>query len=164
MDLADLTAPALIDTALAGGDRHSVLRSLAELLGRSGRVGNVEALHERLEQREAIGSTGIGHGIAVPHCKMARLDQVVLAIGVTAKPIPYAAIDGAPVRLFFAVVSPEGEPAAHLRCLAEISRWAKDAERVGALLRATTPGALYALLPGAVPEAATTSRVEEPDA
>lgn len=147
MDLADLTSPALIDTALEGSDRNSVLRSLAVLVAKTGGVGEIEVLVERLKQREDIGSTGIGHGIAVPHCKVAKLEQVVMAIGVVQKAVAFDAIDGQPVRLFFAVVSPQERPAAHLQCLAAISRWAKDRERVADLLAAPTSEVLYALLP-----------------
>jgi len=153
MDLARMTVPALIDTDLKASERHGILRALAELVVRHGDVQDAALLVKRLEQREALGSTGIGHGIAVPHCRMAGLDEVVLAIGISRTPIAFEAIDGAPARLFFLVISPEAKPAAHVQCLAAISGWLKGFAQVDELLTIRDPEALFRRLPGAGPPA-----------
>lgn len=148
LNLSELTEPALIDTDLAGTDRNGVLQALADLVARRAIIDDPSLLIERLTKRETLGSTGIGHGIAVPHCRMAGLEKVVLAIGICRQAIAFEALDGAPVRMFFLVISPEESPAAHLRCLAAIAHWVKDAARREELFMITAPEELFHQLPG----------------
>ena len=153
LNLSELTEAALIDTDLAGAERNSVLQALADLVARQGVIDDRELLVERLAKRESLGSTGIGHGIAVPHCRLPGLGRVVLAIGICRQAIPFEALDGAPVRMFFLVISPEESPAAHLRCLAAIAHWVKDGKRREELFTVTDPDELFRRLPGATAEA-----------
>lgn len=126
MNLASLARPELIFPSLPGTDRPTVLRSLAGLLAGVGAVPNAEQLYERLWEREQLDSTGIGYGVAIPHCKLPGLDKALLAIAVTCRDVDFAAIDGAPVRVLFLVVSPSDNPAEHLTVLAAITRWLKE--------------------------------------
>ena len=87
-----------------------------------GLVSTVDDLVARLLEREQLGCTGLGGGIAIPHCKMPGLSDVVVAMATTAEPIPFGAADGIPVRLIFLVASPAAASAAHLQALARISR------------------------------------------
>ena len=103
-------------------------------------------LYERLWEREKLGSTGIGAGVAVPHCKMARLERVVVAVARLRDGVEFDAIDQQPVRLVFLVVSPDDQPAAHLQCLATISKWIKVADHVEQILRLEDPAAICAML------------------
>lgn len=146
MDLQSLTEPELIFPDLPAFDIPSVLRAFADRLAEKGRVPAADRLYEKLWEREQLGSTGIGDGVAVPHCKLSGFDQVVLAIGHVAKGIEFAAVDGKPVRLFFCVVSPDSQPAAHLQCLQAISTWLKRNTASQRILEMDDPEAIYALL------------------
>jgi len=139
MVLDSLTSSELVFPQLDCSDRSSVLRTLARQVAEKGYVGDADELFDRLLEREQLGSTGVGSGVAIPHCKMNGLDRVVLAIGSTQQGIDFAAIDGVPVRLFFLVVSPSSAPAAHLQCLAAISKWVKVEDHVACLLDLTDP-------------------------
>jgi PTS system nitrogen regulatory IIA component len=119
--------PALVDERrifpdLAGGTREEVLAELAEGLARTGVVADGADLTRRLVERERMGSTGLGGGLAIPHCKLREIGDVVLAVGVSRRGIDFAAADGQPVRLVFLVLSPADAPALHLQALARISR------------------------------------------
>ena len=130
MRLDSLTRPDLVFPGLPGTDASTLLRALATEVADSGAITDGDTLYERLLEREELSSTGIGRGVAVPHCKLRKLDQVLLAIGISDRAVDFAAIDKKPVRLFFLVVSPEDQPAAHLKVLAAISKWVQTERRV----------------------------------
>ncbi len=94
-------------------------------------------LHVLLE-REKLGSTGIGDGIAIPHGKLAGLDEMVIAFGRSREGIDFEAMDGKPVHLFFLLMAPENSAGQHLKALAKISRMMKDELYRRALLEAKT--------------------------
>ena len=146
MRLASLTRPDLIFLGLPGGERQAVLHDLAQRVADRGRIGDPGELSLRLWEREQLGSTGVGVGVALPHCKLPGLTHGFVAIGVTAQGVDFAAPDGAPVRLFFLVVSPSLSPSEHLQALAAISRWVKADGHVSQLLSLTDPEAVYDLL------------------
>jgi PTS system nitrogen regulatory IIA component len=123
-----------------------VLREIAGRLATAGVVGDAEALLQRLWEREQLGSTAIGRGIAIPHCKLDGLEHVALAVGLAPGGVDFGAADGQPVRLFFVVVSPSRSPAEHLQSLAAISRWVKADGRVERLLGLRDPGEVLDLL------------------
>jgi PTS system nitrogen regulatory IIA component len=136
MHLGDLTRPDLIFVDLPGSDPPTVLQALAERAHASGLVEDPDELYHRLFEREQLASTGLGSGVAVPHCKVDGIDRVVMAIGVTQRPVEFDAVDGEPVSLFFLIISPEDDPAAHLQALAAVSKWLKadeHAERISVL-------------------------------
>ena len=144
--LETLTDPHLIFPGLAARDAQEVLRELAGRLAQAGVVSDPEALFERLWEREQLGSTAIGRGIAIPHCKLDGLAHVVLAVGLAPDGVDFGAADGQPVRLFFVVVSPSRSPAEHLQSLAAISRWVKTDGRVERLLGLQKPDEILVLL------------------
>lgn len=152
MRLDSLTRPELIFSDLPGDDAASVLRAMAERVAAVSDVGDVETLHRRLLEREELASTGIGAGVAIPHCKMKRLDHVLLAVGTTRRAIDFQAIDGEPVRVFFLVASPEKQPAKHLKALAAISKWLKADHHVERLLELDGEDEIYSLLGEGDPE------------
>jgi len=113
-----------------------VLHALAERIAGRGAVANAVDLYQKLLEREQLGSTGIGAGIAIPHCKLPGLKSGVVAIGMVPQGVDFGAVDGQPVKVFFLVVSPSDSPAEHLQVLAAISRWVKadrHAEKILAL-------------------------------
>lgn len=137
--LLDVTRPGLVFPDLDGADASSVLAGLSRRLAAE-LPGGTSALEiaRRFAEREALGSTALGRGLAVPHCKLAGIDRPWLAVGVHPRGVDFGAPDGEPVRVFLAVVSPPATPAAHLKVLAAISRWARDPANVAALAGAAT--------------------------
>ena len=146
MQLKSLTHPELVFADLPCLDRPALFRTLVDRLVSSGHFSDADELYDRLWEREKLGSTGIGAGVAVPHCKMAGTSEVVVAVAVLRECVDFGAVDDQPVRLIFLVVSPEDQPAAHLHCLAAISKWIKADHHVERILEADDPASIYGLL------------------
>ncbi len=146
MNLGSLTDPQLIFPDLPGEDVEGVLRAFAARLADHGLVDDAERLYDKLQEREQLGSTGIGSGVAIPHCKMKGLERAILAVGLKQRPVDYGAVDGKPVRLFFLVVSPQDAPAVHLQVLASISRWVKADRHVERTVAMNDRDEIYAFL------------------
>jgi nitrogen PTS system EIIA component len=108
--------------ALPGSTRDEVLEELAFRLAQEGAIRAPGELVARLVERERLGCTGLGGGVAIPHCKLRDLDEVIVAVASTASPIDFGAADGVPVSLIFLVASPTDAAAPHLQALARISR------------------------------------------
>ena len=146
MRLANLTHPELIFPHLPGSDRPTVLRAFAEKLAEISPVTDAEDLYRRLSEREDLGSTGLGSGVAIPHCKMDGLSEVVVAIGLCEHPVDFEAEDGEPVDLLFLLVSPEDAPAEHLKSLSAISKWVKANRHVEKNRQLDDAASIYELL------------------
>jgi PTS system nitrogen regulatory IIA component len=122
------------------------LRAFTERLEDGGVVKSANEVYEKLREREELGSTGIGNGVALPHCKLKGINQVVLAVATSAQGVDFGAVDGEPVRLFFMVLSPVKDPAAHLQSLAAISKWVKADQHVERILTQRDAAAIRELL------------------
>jgi len=146
MRLGSLTRPELIFPELRATDRTQLLRLLAEQVAERGLVQGADELFQKLLEREQLGSTGIGSGIAIPHCKVKGLAQGVVAIGVVPEGVDFGAADGQPVRVIFMVISPSESPAEHLQILAAISRWIKTGQHAEAILGLPSAEAIYEFL------------------
>jgi PTS system nitrogen regulatory IIA component len=146
MELASLIRPELIFPGLSGADGRALLSELSRRMAEAGSVPDGDHLLSRLLEREELGSTAIGDGVAIPHCKLAGLPQPVLAVGTAEVPVPFEARDGQPVRLFFVLASPEEAPAVHLQALSCVSRWIKSHGDLEALVKERDPAAIYAAL------------------
>jgi nitrogen PTS system EIIA component len=114
--------PRLVFASIPGRTREDVLAELSRRVAAQGVVPDAGDLAERLLDREKLGCTGLGDGIAIPHCKLAGIDHVAVAVATTEQPVDFGAADRKPIRLIFLVVSPTQGPAAHLQALARISR------------------------------------------
>jgi PTS system nitrogen regulatory IIA component len=101
---------------------------------------------ERIEEREKLGSTGFGRGVAIPHARIAGLNRPVAAFLRLDAPVGFEAADGMPVDLVFGLLSPEQAGAAHLHALAAISRMMRDERMHAALVQAPGEEALFGLL------------------
>lgn len=123
-----------------------MLRALADEMAKAGVVPDSDLTYRRLVEREELGSTAIGSGVAIPHCKMENLRRVEVAIGLSREGVEFESEDGKPVQLFFLVISPADSPAAHLRSLAAISKWVKADRHVERLLALDEPEDIWALL------------------
>lgn len=126
-------------------DKRQALSGIAERFGACYGVDTARVL-DRLTEREKLGSTGFGRGIAIPHGKIDGLDRPVALFMQLEKPIGFDAVDSLPVDLIFALLSPENSGAMHLQALAGISRLMRDEARIAKLRGARTPDALFALL------------------
>ena len=146
MRLSSLTRPDLIFVDLPGADGPTVLRAFAERVVERGIVPDADRLYRLLLEREKLGTTALGQGVAVPHCKIEGLDEVVVALGLFGKGIEFEATDDIPVRLLFLVISPTAAPAEHLQSLAAISRWVKADHHIDRILELREPQAIFELL------------------
>lgn len=146
MQLHSFAHQDLIFPNLPGHDVRTVLRAFSQRLAEEGVVESADELYDKLREREELGSTGIGSGVAIPHCKLRRIDRVVLAIGTSLEGVDFAAVDGEPVKLFFMVLSPLKEPAAHLQALAAISKWVKADRHVERILEKDDAESILELL------------------
>ena len=146
MRLGSLTRPELIFPDLPAADRSEVLQAFADRLAARGLVKNGAELFQRLWEREQLGSTGIGSGIAIPHCKLQGLGHGIVAVGMVPGGVEFGAPDGRPVKILFLVVSPSGSPAEHLQILAAISRWVRANQHAERILTLHEPAEVYDLL------------------
>ena len=148
MHLADFLDTDAIKTALPGGNKRSLMKQLAELAAQ--RLGlDSGSILAGLNEREQLGSTGFGQGVAIPHAKVEGLDRIYGLFARLGEPVDYKAIDGRPVDLMFLLLSPPDAGAEHLKALAAISRVTRDAATLERLRGARSRDALAALLMGA---------------
>lgn len=145
MPLNDLLAPQAVIPALKVNNKKQALQEIAaraaELTGRPERE-----IFDVLMQRERLGSTAIGGGIAIPHGKLAKLDRLIGLFARLERPIDFEALDAQPVDLIFLLLAPESAGADHLKALARIARLLRDHERTSLLRASDDPEALYAVL------------------
>ena len=126
-------------------DKQAILEALSRTFARSWGLDANEVL-EQLEERERLGSTGFGRGVAIPHARIAGIQRPVAALLKLRQPIDFAAADGLPVDLVFGLLSPENSGATHLHALAAISRLMRDERVHDALSEAPDEEALFSLL------------------
>jgi PTS system nitrogen regulatory IIA component len=148
MQLADFLDFDAIKTALPGGSKRSLLQQLANLA--SQRIAQEPAaILASLTEREQLGSTGFGQGVAIPHGKIDGLTRIYGLFARLAEPVDYKAIDGRPVDLVFLLLSPPDAGAEHLKSLAAISRVTRHGATLEQMRGARSRDALAAVLLGA---------------
>jgi PTS system nitrogen regulatory IIA component len=145
MPLTDLVAPNAVIPALKVNNKKSAIQELAaraaELTGQ-----NERAILEILLQREKLGSTAVGNGVAIPHGKLPKLNRLFGLFARLERPIDFEALDGQPVDLVFLLLAPEGAGADHLKALARVARLLRDAEIARKLRDSHDASAIYAVL------------------
>ena len=145
MHLRDFFTPGAIDFNLQATDKDSVLVELVRLLGVDQRAG--DALMRVLQRRESLGSTGMGRGIAIPHCRSLVANRLRLAYGYSRKGVEYQALDGRPVHHFFLIVAPPLEISnQYLPVLGRIAQFAKEPDVPDRLAALTGPDEFFRLL------------------
>lgn len=124
MNLVDILDRQLIKVPLVATDKVSVIDELIDVLIDAKHLSphQREGIVDAVRKREALGSTGIGHGVAIPHAKTDAVKQIRLVVGVSRIPIDFDAVDKEPVRIFFLVLAPLGESGPHVETLAAIAR------------------------------------------
>ena len=145
MPLNDIVAVNAVIPALKVNGKKQALQEIAA------RAADLTGLNERtifetLLQREKLGSTGIGHGIAIPHGKMPKLERLFGLFARLDRPIDFESLDGQPVDLVFLLLAPEGAGADHLKALARVARLLRDPDTANKLRDSSDADALYAVL------------------
>lgn len=143
-DLSDIVTPDAVLAGLAVPNKKALFQQLAAVAARSSGL-DAKQIVERLTERERLGSTGFGGGIAIPHGKIEGLSSVVGVFARLGAPIDYQAIDDMPVDLVFLLLSPPDAGVEHLKALSRVSRRLRDRGFVSKLRGAGSPDALYAL-------------------
>ncbi len=126
MKISEILNEDLLIPNLQSKNKKGVLEELAGVLVAQGKLPDLETVVEVLLDREKLGSTGIGDGIAIPHGKIKKLGGVVASFGRSLEGVDFESIDQKPTHLFFLLVAPENSAGIHLKALARISRLLKD--------------------------------------
>ncbi len=128
MKIMDFLSAEAISVNLQGANKKELIKELVGLLIKSGGIKDKdkEKVAKVLLEREALGSTGIGQGIGIPHGKFGGVKKLVGACGVSRQGIDFESLDGEPVYIFFLLLAPEDSAGPHLKALARVSRLLKD--------------------------------------
>lgn len=145
MTLDALIAPDAVVPQLRAGSKKQLVNELASRAGERFAL-DARSTFEALMERERLGSTGMGRGVAVPHARMAGVDRIRGLFARLDKGVEFDAADGAPVDLVFLLIAPEAAGADHLRALARVSRLLRDEGRCAKLRATADASALYAIL------------------
>lgn len=145
MDLSELLNENAILSTLKVSSKKQAIQCISE------KAAEITGLNEReifetLLQRERLGSTGVGSGIAIPHGKLPSLDKIYGVMARLERPISFDAMDDQPVDIIFLLLAPEGAGADHLKALAKIARVLRDGDMVNKIRATADPEALYSVL------------------
>ena len=148
MKLSEILKPACIISDLKAHDKKAALEELSGVITDQEPSLNKGYLLQVLLERERLGSTGIGEGIALPHGKVNRLDRLLVSFGRSLEGLSFDSIDDQPAYLFFLLVAPENSAGAHLQALAKISRFLKDSNFRQRLMDAKSNAEIYSIIIG----------------
>ena len=146
MKITDMLKREFVLEQLKAGNKRDALAELAGVFAQGRIKVDYEAMLHVLLERERLGSTGIGDGIAIPHGKLPGLEEMVVSFGRSREGIAFEAMDGKPVHLFFLLMAPENSAGQHLKALAKISRMLKDANFRKRLLEAKMHEDLFRII------------------
>lgn len=145
MDFAKLLKPEAVKVLTAASSKKRLLHDIGELVGLVYDLDTGEVV-ESLLAREALGPTGVGHGVALPHARVKGLEQVVGAFVLLDRPVDFSAVDRQPVDIAFGLFAPENAGVEHLKALALVSRTLRDASICAKLRANPDPATIYAIL------------------
>jgi PTS system nitrogen regulatory IIA component len=143
--IGDLLTGGSIASRLTVANKRQALATIAEIAARSFDL-KAHCVFDALMEREALGATGVGHGVAIPHARVEGVGQMRGVFARLTPPVEFGSIDDEPVDLVFALLSPPASGSEHLRALARIARALRSAELRGQLRQARGADALWALL------------------
>jgi nitrogen PTS system EIIA component len=146
MKITEILTPELVIAELAGQTKPDVLRELAACLAAKYREIDLDALIAVLAERERLGSTAIGDGIAIPHGKIRGVRQILGTFGRHLKGVDFESLDDKPTHLLFLLVAPEDSASLHLKALARVSRLFKDGAFRDRLMGAPDSAEIYRLI------------------
>ncbi len=139
MYLHELLDSDSIVMSLESKTKDDVLEEMVDVLDSTGKIGGSETVLKAIVDRERIMTTGIGNGVAVPHCKTSAVDRLVAALGISREGIDFQAPDGQPAHLIFILVAEENNPGPHVRALARLAKLLSSKGVRDALLAARSP-------------------------
>jgi PTS system nitrogen regulatory IIA component len=128
----DLVIPDLVSV-----ERDPVLKEMARHLKTCGRIAEEKDLIDKLVQRENLGSTSVGRGLAIPHCKMPEAATPVVALAVSRRGVPFNSVDGRPVHIFFLVITSPEKASVNLEILGAISQLIRQSRSLPKRIMAT---------------------------
>ena len=146
MKITDILDEDSIVEELASRDKKGVLEELVSVLVKHGRLADKEKSVQILLERERLGSTGIGDGIAIPHGKLKEISSIICSFGRSKAGIDFQSIDEKPSHLFFLLFAPEDSAGEHLQALARLSRLLKDVRLRKRLMEAASKKEIYLLI------------------
>jgi len=135
----------MIIPELSSNNKDGALRELVRVLAQVERQVDEDRMMEILLERESLGSTGIGEGVAIPHGKSKDVKKLLASFGRSLPGLDFQSMDGKPAHLFFLLVAPENSAGIHLKALARISRLMKDQVFRKALMEVSSAEEIYAL-------------------
>ena len=146
MKIMDIFRKEYIIEELTAKTKRDVLAELSGVIHRENGTLNHELTVNTLLDREKLGSTGIGDGIAIPHGKLADLDELIVSFGRSKEGVDFDSMDGKPANLFFLLLAPENTTGLHLKALAKISKMLKDSAFRKRLIEAKSKDELYVII------------------
>lgn len=139
MNLKRALTPELVEIGLSGSTKREIIEGLVELACRSGKVSDRETALAAVLEREEKMSTGMKHGIAIPHAKTDAVRELVACIAIAEQPVDFESLDGKPSRIFICTLSPTSRSGPHIQFLAEVSKILADESRRSLILAAQKP-------------------------
>lgn len=146
MSLEQMLKKEYLNGNLQAKNKTEALSELSEIVIKGSLNLNKLNIYDALLQREKLGSTGIGDGVAIPHGKISSLEQVIVAFGRSKNGVAFDSIDGKPVHIFFLLLAPENSTSQHLKTLAKICRMLKTGNFRQRLLDAESTSDLYEII------------------
>lgn len=146
MKILDILEKDFIIPELKNGDKRGVLEEMVNDLVSRVEGLDKETILEVLLEREKLGSTGIGYGVAIPHGKLRGLDRLIVTFGRSSKGVDFQSLDSKPSHIFFLILAPENSTTAHLKILARISRLLNDPIFRKRLLQSKTRDDIYSVI------------------
>jgi PTS system nitrogen regulatory IIA component len=125
MKLSDMLSLDVVEADLKAKDKTGIITEMVDILVKAGKIKEKEKTISAVLAREELMSTGIGHGVAIPHAKSDTVDKIVAAFGRSKAGVDFKALDGEPVHLFFLLIASENTTSLHIKALARISRLLK---------------------------------------
>ncbi len=146
MRLEQFLKPEYLEDNLQANNKTEALTVLSEMVTKGHSKLNTLKIFEVIQQREKLGSTGIGDGVAIPHGKTGNLDELIVIFARCKKGVDFESIDGKPVHLFFLLLAPENSTGQHLKALAKISKMLKAGNFRKKLMEAKSSSDLYKII------------------
>ena len=139
MAVVNLIEEDIIKIPLEAKTKPDVIKELVDVLKKAGKIEDAESVFRAVMLRETMGSTGLEKGIAVPHAKTHKVNNLVLAIGVSPEGVDFDSLDGEPSKLFFLLIATPQQAGPHIEALSEIARLTRSSNFCKLLLNAKTP-------------------------
>ncbi|MGR3635627.1 MAG: PTS sugar transporter subunit IIA [Shimia sp.] len=145
MDLSSILKPEAVKVVTAASSRKRLLQEFGDLAASTYGL-SASRVAEALQEREALGPTGVGHGVALPHARLPEIDSVIGAFILLEKPVDFNSVDRQPVDIAFALFAPEDAGVEHLKALARVSRSLRDPAICAKLRANQNANTLFAIL------------------